>query len=57
MSTPANEQTWDTTQLQEDFSVIGFSAPYVVVIRKADGVKGTLEFIHALRVYFDFTEV
>lgn len=56
MSTPANEQTWDTTQLQEDVSVIGFAAPYVVVIRKADGVKGTLEFTHAPRVYFGFTE-
>lgn len=49
-------QTWDTTQLQEDFEVIGFGAPFVVVKRKADGVKGTLEFTHRPRVYFNFKE-
>jgi hypothetical protein len=32
-------QVWDTTQLQEDFDVIGFGAPLVVVRRKADGVS------------------
>lgn len=48
-------QTWDTTQLQEDFEVLGFSAPYVVVIRKADGVKGSLYFTQRPRVYSDFT--
>lgn len=47
-------QTWDTTQLQEDYEVIGFAAPFVVVRRKSDGVKGTLEFAHSPRVYFDF---
>lgn len=47
-------QTWDTTQLQEDFSVEGFSAPFVVVRRKSDGQRGTLEFKHSPRVYFDF---
>ena len=47
-------QTWDTQQLQEDFRVVGFSAPFVVVIRKSDGVKGSLEFTHSPRVYFDF---
>lgn len=49
-------QTWDTTQLQEDFTVEGFSAPFVVVKRKSDGVRGTLEFTHQPRVYFDFKE-
>jgi hypothetical protein len=34
--------------------VIGFAAPFVVVRRKSDGVKGTLEFTHSPRVYFDF---
>lgn len=51
------EQTWDTTQLQQDFTVIGFQAPYVVVVRKADGVKGSLEFTHAPRVYRNFQAV
>ena len=37
-------QVWDTQQLAQDFEVIGFLAPLVVVRRKADGVKGSLEF-------------
>lgn len=47
-------QTWTTEQLQEDFAVEGFAAPFVVVRRKSDGVKGTLEFTHSPRVYFGF---
>lgn len=48
------EKTWDTTELQQDFEVIGFAAPYVVVRRKSDGQKGSLEFRHRPRVYFNF---
>jgi hypothetical protein len=47
-------QVWDTRQLAEDFEVIGFMAPYVVVRRRADGVKGSLTFQHSPRFYFDF---
>ena len=50
----AAEQRWDTTQLSADFEVIGFMAPFVVVRRKADGVKGSMEFTHSPRVYFNF---
>lgn len=46
------EQTWTTDRLREDFDVLGFMAPYVVVRRKADGVKGSLAFRHAPRLYF-----
>ena len=49
-----NGPTWDTTQLQQEFSVIGFAAPFVIVRRKSDGQKGTLEFTHSPRVYFNF---
>lgn len=45
---------WDTAALQRDFEVIGFAAPFVVVRRKSDGVKGSLEFMHHPRVYFGF---
>jgi hypothetical protein len=45
-------QVWDTQQLTRDFEVIGFMAPLVVVRRKADGVKGSLEFQHSPRFYF-----
>jgi hypothetical protein len=50
-------QTWNTTQLQEDFTVEAFQAPFVVVTRKADGVRGMLEFSHSPRVYFGFKEI
>ena len=45
---------WDTRQLGEDFDVLGFAAPLVVVRRKADGVRGSLYFQHNPRFYFGF---
>jgi hypothetical protein len=42
------------TQLSADFNVIGFAAPFVVVVRNSDGVKGSLEFQHHPRFYYDF---
>ncbi len=50
------EQSWDTKQLQEDFNVLSFAAPYVIVVRKSDLVEGTLQFNHSPRVYFNFQE-
>ena len=47
-------QTWTTAEVQKDFNIIAFQAPFVVVERKADNVKGTLEFKHSPRLYFDF---
>ncbi len=47
---------WNTEELQQDFRVIGFAAPFVVVIRKSDGKKGTLEFTHSPRKYFNWSE-
>ena len=52
----AHGQVWDTAQLQEDFTVQGFLAPCVVVTRKSDGAKGSMEFTHMPRFYFDFRE-
>ena len=51
---PPEGQTWTTEGLREEFEVEGFMAPFVVVRRKSDGVRGTLTFRHAPRVYFDF---
>ena len=45
---------WDTAALQDEFNVQGFAAPFVVVTRKSDNVRGTLTFVHRPRVYFDF---
>jgi len=47
-------QIWDTRDLARDFIVLGFSAPLVVVERKVDGVRGSLEFQHQPRFYFNF---
>jgi hypothetical protein len=47
-------QVWDTEQLTRDFEVIGFMAPLVGVRRRSDGVKGSLEFQHRPRFYFNF---
>ena len=48
-------QVWTTQELARDFAVLGFLAPFVVVRRKADGVKGSLEFQHSPRYYFGFS--
>jgi len=49
-------QVWDTDQLRQDFEVVGFMAPLVVVRRRSDGVKGSLKFQHSPRLYWGFAE-
>jgi hypothetical protein len=49
-------QVWDTDELTRHFEVLGLMAPFVVVRRKADGVKGSLMFQHMPRLYFAFTK-
>jgi len=48
------DKRWDTQQLQAEFEVIGFMAPFVAVRRKSDGAKGSMEFTHNPRFYFNF---
>lgn len=48
-------QVWDTTELQNDFEVIGFAAPLVVVKRRSDGTKGSLMFQNSPRFYYSFS--
>lgn len=50
------DRRWTTQEMSEEFEVLGFQAPFVVVRRKADGVKGSLEFTHMPRVYFGWKE-
>ena len=45
---------WNTTEFQETFSVEGFMAPFCVVTRKSDGVRGSVKFQHNPRFYFGF---
>lgn len=47
-------QVWDTDELQQDFNVTGFAAPFVVVTRKSDNVVGSLRFQARPRFYHSF---
>jgi hypothetical protein len=47
-------KVWSTEQLRQEFEVLGFCAPWCTVIRKADRVKGTVEFCHQPRFYYGF---
>lgn len=47
-------QVWNTEELSRDFEVLGFAAPFCVVARRSDGKKGSLEFQHNPRYYFNF---
>lgn len=47
-------QVWSTDELSEEFEALGFMAPLIVVRRRSDGRKGSLEFQHSPRFYFNF---
>jgi len=47
-------QVWDTGELQEEFSVLGFLAPFCVVRRRSDGVTGSVTFQNDPRYYYNF---
>lgn len=50
-------QVWDTSELIDDFEVVSFCAPLVSVVRRKDNTKGSMQFNHQPRFYFDFQEV
>lgn len=47
-------QVWNTDELAQDFDVLGFAAPLVVVRRKTDSTMGSLFFSHEPRYYWGF---
>ena len=47
-------EVWNTDEVQRDFEIYWFSSPFVAVRRKADGVRGSLQFQHDPRFYFGF---
>ena len=53
---PIKDRTWTTQELQEEFDVIGFAAPYVVVSSKTTGKRGTMMFKHSPRIYFNYED-
>jgi len=49
-------QVWNTEELKKDFTVSWFNAPFVGVVQKVTGKKGSLTFQHSPRFYFVFIE-
>lgn len=49
-------QVWNTEEVGRDFEILSFMAPFVVARRRSDNQKGTLEFQHSPRFYFDWKE-
>jgi len=47
-------KTWTLRQLPRDFHILAYLAPYVTVVRRSDGVMGSLEFTLEPRIYWDF---
>jgi len=47
-------QCWSTAELSDEFRLIGFMTPFVLVVRKSTGEKGSLEFRHSPRLYFNW---
>jgi hypothetical protein len=47
-------RVWDTQQLQEDFEVLQFAAPLIVVRQKITGQMGSMFFQHQPRFYWGF---
>ena len=51
------ENVYDDSQVSALFEIVGFMSPFVVAVRKSDGVKGCMHFCHSPRYYFDFQPV
>ena len=47
-------KVWNTDEVQKDYEILGFKAPFIVCVRKSDNVKGSMEFQHNPRFFFDF---
>jgi len=45
-------KVWNTDELQAEFTVHGFGAPFVIATRISTGEKGSLMFQHSPRFYF-----
>jgi len=50
------QDVYDTDEVQKEFKVTGFFAPFVSVERRSDRQRGVMEFQHDPRFYFNFNE-
>jgi hypothetical protein len=48
---------WNTSEVQKEFEIVSFCAPFCVAVRRSDGVKGTLAFRDSPRLYYAFREI
>ena len=51
-----SSKAYSTEELQAEYNVIGFGHGFCVVERREDGVKGSFEFSHQPRYYYNFAE-
>lgn len=51
------DAVWTTEELQRDFEVLSFCYGVTTVVRRADGVKGTLTYGLSPRIYYGFVPV
>ena len=54
LETTYGADVWTSAELLDVFEVSHFEPPYVHVIRKVDGVRGTVVFVDEPRFYFSF---
>ena len=47
-------QVWDTEELQKEFTVEGFMAPYIKAVEKGTGDEGVMQFQDMPRFYFNW---
>ncbi len=45
---------WNTDELQKEFEVQSFAAPFCIVRQRSTGKRGAVSFQHSPRFYFDF---
>jgi len=50
----AHGKVYDTSELQDEFQTLGFAAPFIIVCRRSDGVRGSLMFQNSPRFYYGF---
>ncbi len=50
----ADGECWTTDEVQDEFEILGFMAPFCVAIRRETKEKGALAFVHAPRLYFSW---
>lgn len=49
-------KVWALDELRVEFEILQFAAPFVIVKRLSDGVRGSVKFQHSPRFYFEFHE-